>query len=154
MVRVQLFCRALKHPVFLQFDLQSDGSLADILYLKNFETDAVIQMQGREVFKHAVERLTSSCRHLLSAAELTVDDVDWVVPHQANVRIIRSVISKLKMPEEKVVVTLDKHANTSAASIPLAFHTAVKDGRIQRGQRVLLEAFGGGLSWGGVILDF
>ncbi len=113
-----------------------------------------IAMQGREVFRLAVDRLTQSVADLVSLANLKVDDIDWIVPHQANYRIIKMIISKLKIPADKVVVTVDQHANTSSASIPLALDQAISDGRIKSGQTLLLEAFGGGLTWGGVVLRF
>ncbi|PIQ43700.1 MAG: 3-oxoacyl-ACP synthase [Gammaproteobacteria bacterium CG11_big_fil_rev_8_21_14_0_20_46_22] len=144
---------AAEKPGVLAYDLHADGKLGSILSLKQFQQDAAICMQGREVFKHAVTQLVRSSEKLMKKAGLDADAIDWVVPHQANSRIIDMVVSRLGLNPERVVVTLDKHANTSAASIPLALHEAVSDGRIQPGQTLLLEAFGGGLVWGGLILQ-
>lgn len=152
---------ASDEPGVLATKLYSDGSYGDILCLPSavpfpvYDDRAMkISMQGREVFRLAVERLTSSVLNLTELANLNVGDIDWIVPHQANYRIIRMIIAKLKIPAEQVVVTVGEHANTSSASIPLALDRAVKDGRIQRGQTLLLEAFGGGLTWGGAIIKF
>jgi 3-oxoacyl-[acyl-carrier-protein] synthase-3 len=109
-------------------------------------------MKGREVFRHAVTNLASVMDESLVAAGLTSADVDWVVPHQANARILDATARKLGLPAEKVVVTVDQHANTSAASVPLAFDTAVRDGRIKPGQIVVLEAMGGGFTWGAAVV--
>jgi 3-oxoacyl-[acyl-carrier-protein] synthase-3 len=109
-------------------------------------------MNGREVFRHAVTLLAGAVNEALAANNLTNADIDWLVPHQANRRIIDGVGKKLGLPAERVVVTVDKHANTSAASIPLALYQAVSDGRILPGQLVLMEALGGGLTWGSALL--
>jgi 3-oxoacyl-[acyl-carrier-protein] synthase-3 len=109
-------------------------------------------MEGREVFRHAVQRLAEVVDEALVANGLEESDIDWLVPHQANRRIIDSMGKKLGLPSEKVVVTIDRHANTSAASVPLALAEAVADGRIRRGQLVLLEAMGGGLTWGATLV--
>jgi 3-oxoacyl-[acyl-carrier-protein] synthase-3 len=113
-----------------------------------------LRMKGREVFRHAVVNLADVLREVLSAAELESDDVDWVVPHQANARILEATAKKLNLPSAKVVVTVDRHANTSAASVPLALDAAVKDGRIKRGDIVVLEAMGGGFTWGAAVLRY
>jgi len=105
-------------------------------------------MKGREVFRHAVVNLADVMREVLGATDLTADDVDWVVPHQANARILDATAKKLGLPSDKVVVTVDRHANTSAASVPLALDAAVKDGRIKRGDVVVLEAMGADLPGG------
>ena len=105
-------------------------------------------MEGKEVFKHAVINMAAVVGEVLDKAGLTAKDIDWLVPHQANKRIIDGTGRKLGLPPERVVVTVDKHANTSAASIPLALETAVGDGRIKRGDLLLLEGIGGGLAWG------
>jgi 3-oxoacyl-[acyl-carrier-protein] synthase-3 len=105
-------------------------------------------MKGPEVFKHAVTNLSQVLTEVLEKAQLTASDVDWVVPHQANSRILAATARKLGLDPSKVVVTVDEHANTSAASVPLAFDTAVKDGRIKPGDLVVLEAMGGGFTWG------
>jgi len=141
---------------FLTTHLHSDGRFREQLYTSggvgSTKTAGTIQMQGREVFKHAVEALASVVDEALAAARLQPEDIDLLVPHQANVRIIESTAKKLNMPMEKVVVTLDKHGNTSAASIPLALHSAVSAGRVKRGDLLLLEAMGGGFTWGSILL--
>lgn len=109
-------------------------------------------MKGREVFRHAVVNLATVLEAVLDHTGLTADDIDWVVPHQANQRILDATARKLGLPAEKVVITVDRHANTSAASVPLALDTAVRDGRIQPGHLVMLEAMGGGFTWGAVLV--
>jgi 3-oxoacyl-[acyl-carrier-protein] synthase-3 len=109
-------------------------------------------MRGKEVFKHAVTNLADVLREVLELAEITADQIDWVVPHQANLRILDATARKLNLPPEKVVITVDRHANTSAASVPLALDVAVRDGRIKPGQLVMLEAMGGGFTWGASLL--
>jgi 3-oxoacyl-[acyl-carrier-protein] synthase III len=109
-------------------------------------------MKGQEVFRHAVTNLASVMRETLDAADLTAADVDWVVPHQANARIIDATVRKLGLDKSKVVMTVDQHANTSAASVPLALDVAVRDGRIKAGDIVVLEAMGGGFTWGASIV--
>jgi 3-oxoacyl-[acyl-carrier-protein] synthase-3 len=111
-----------------------------------------IRMEGREVFKHAVGMITDVVTNVFDATGYGVDDLDWFVPHQANKRIIDGAGNKLGIPPEKVVLTVDKHANTSAASVPLALSTAVADGRIQPGNLVMLEAMGGGFTWGASLI--
>ena len=136
--------------------LRSDGSHREKLYVdggpSSTQTVGHLRMQGREVFKHAVAMITDVIEDAFAATGLSADDIDWFVPHQANRRIIEASARKLKIGEEKVVITVDRHGNTSAASIPLALHTAVRDGRIKRGDLVLLEAMGGGFTWGSVLL--
>ncbi|AOU97998.1 3-oxoacyl-ACP synthase [Acidihalobacter yilgarnensis] len=116
--------------------------------------EAKVKMRGNEVFKIAVNTLGRIVDETLAANGLSKSDVDWLVPHQANIRIIKATARKLSMPMERVVVTVDQHGNTSAASVPLALDVAVRDGRIQRGEMVLMEAFGGGFTWGSAILKF
>ena len=132
--------------------LHSDGRQHDILYVdggpSSTRTTGFLRMEGKEVFKHAVVNMAAGVGEVLGKAGLTSADIDWLVPHQANKRIIDGTGRKLGLPPERVVVTVDKHANTSAASIPLALDTAVKDGRIKRNDLVLLEGIGGGLAWG------
>lgn len=141
---------------FLSVHLHSDGRYRDMLYTSggpaSTKTAGTIQMQGREVFKHAVEALAQVVDEALAATHLQPEDIDLLVPHQANVRIIEGTAKKLNMSMDKVVVTLDKHGNTSAASIPLALHTAVSQGRVKRGDLLLLEAMGGGFTWGSILL--
>jgi 3-oxoacyl-[acyl-carrier-protein] synthase-3 len=136
--------------------LRSDGTHKDKLYVDGGRsttgTAGVIHMEGREVFKHAVGMITDVIYDAFNATGITAEDIDWLVPHQANIRIIEGSAKKLGIPMEKVVVTVDKHGNTSAASIPLALAEAVRDGRIKRGDIVLLEAMGGGFTWGSVLL--
>jgi 3-oxoacyl-[acyl-carrier-protein] synthase-3 len=118
------------------------------------EVNSKIEMRGNEVFKMAVNTLGRIVDETLAANELEKSDIDWLVPHQANIRIIQATARKLKMPMERVVVTVQEHGNTSAASVPLALDTAVRDGRIQKGEMLLLEAFGGGFTWGSALLRF
>ena len=111
-------------------------------------------MKGREVFRHAVRNLADVLGEVLAAAGFQPSDVDWVVPHQANARILEATAKKLGLAPEKVVVTVDRHANTSAASVPLALDVAVQDGRIKRGDLIVLEAMGGGFTWGAAVLRY
>ena len=138
--------------------LHADGRHNDLLFVdggpSTTGTVGKLRMKGREVFRHAVVNLAEVLGEVLDAAGLTPADVDWVVPHQANARILDATAKKLGLPPEKVVVTVDEHANTSAASVPLAFDTAVKDGRIKRGDLVVLEAMGGGFTWGAAALRY
>jgi len=132
--------------------LHSDGRHHDILYVdggpSSTRSTGFLRMEGKEVFKHAVVNMAAVVGEVLEKAGLEAKDIDWLVPHQANKRIIDGTGRKLGLPPERVVVTVDQHANTSAASIPLALDVAVKDGRIKRGDLLLLEGIGGGLSWG------
>jgi 3-oxoacyl-[acyl-carrier-protein] synthase-3 len=113
-----------------------------------------MRMEGNAVFKMAVNTLDRIVDETLAANGLQKSDVDWLVPHQANIRIIAAIAKKLALSMDKVVTTVAEHGNTSAASVPLAFDTAVRDGRIQRGQMILMEAFGGGFTWGSVLLRY
>jgi 3-oxoacyl-[acyl-carrier-protein] synthase-3 len=138
--------------------LHADGRHNDLLFVdggpSTTGTVGKLRMKGREVFRHAVVNLAEVLSEVLEAAGLTSADVDWVVPHQANARILDATAKKLGLPAEKIVVTVDRHANTSAASVPLAFDTAVRDGRIKRGDLVVLEAMGGGFTWGAAALRY
>lgn len=143
--------------------LHADGKYKELLtvpsgvsqgYEKLVEGEAYMQMQGNEVFKMAVNTLGRIVDETLEASGLQKSDINWLVPHQANIRIINATARKLGMSIDNVVVTVDKHGNTSAASIPLAFDEAVRDGRIKTGDTVLLEAFGGGFTWGSVLLQY
>jgi 3-oxoacyl-[acyl-carrier-protein] synthase-3 len=140
----------------LSTHLHSDGRLAEMLYVDGavgrHDRPGHLVMNGREVFRHAVTLLSAAVSEALSANNLTNADIDWLVPHQANRRIIDGVGKKLSLPPERVVVTVDQHANTSAASIPLALYQAMRDNRIKPGQLVLMEALGGGLTWGSALL--
>jgi len=154
---------ASETPGILSTHLHADGQYKDLLTVNGgvsenpdlFKTgEATIQMKGNEVFKMAVNTLGDIVDETLQANNMEKSDVDWLVPHQANIRIIAATAKKLKMPLERVVITVDQHGNTSAASIPLAFDVAVRDGRIKRGETVLMEAFGGGFTWGSVLMTF
>ena len=138
--------------------LHSDGRFKDILYVDGgvSSTGSIghVKMQGREVFKHAVEKLSSAMEKVLNISNLTSEDIDWLVPHQANIRIINSMQRKLNLPDEKVIKTIFHHANTSAASIPLALNSGVETGKIKSGHLLALEAIGGGLSWGASLVRY
>ncbi len=138
--------------------LHADGRHNELLYVdggpSTTGTVGKLRMKGREVFRHAVVNLAAVMQEALAAAGLDAADVDWVVPHQANARILDATARKLGLPPGKVVVTVDQHANTSAASVPLALDTAIRDGRIKRGDLVVLEAMGGGFTWGASILRY
>jgi 3-oxoacyl-[acyl-carrier-protein] synthase-3 len=136
----------------LSTHLHSDGRQHDILYVdggpSTTGTTGLLRMEGREVFRQAVQHLTEIVDEALAANGMTGADIDWLVPHQANSRIIDAIERKLGLPAGKTVLTIERHANTSAASIPLALDEAVADGRIRPGHLVLMEALGGGLTWG------
>ena len=140
----------------LSTHLHAQGTQGDILYVDGavgiHDKPGYLVMNGREVFRHAVTRLAEAVDEALAANGLTRTDIDWLVPHQANLRIIDAMGRKLGLPSERVVVTVDRHANTSAASVPLALAEAWHDGRIRRGDLVLLEALGGGLTWGSALV--
>ncbi|GEM18279.1 beta-ketoacyl-ACP synthase III [Gluconobacter oxydans] len=140
----------------LSTHLHSDGRTGDILYVDGAagcpSTSQHLRMQGREVFRHAVVKLSQAVDEALEANGLTGQDIQWMVPHQANLRIIDGMAKKLALPADRVVVTVDRHANTSAASIPLALNEAVRDGRVRKGDLVLMEALGGGLTWGSALI--
>ena len=139
----------------LATDLNSDGRHRDILYVDggvSTQTTGHLKMQGKEVFRHAVEKLAATAHTALAKARLTADDVDWIVPHQANLRIIKSTASKMGVDMDRVVVTVQDHGNTSAASIPLALSVGVERGQIKEGDLIVTEAIGGGLAWGSVVL--
>ena len=139
----------------LSTHLRSDGRLHDALYVdggvSSTGTIGHVRMNGKDVFKHAVNNMAEAVYQAIEANGLTVEDIDWLVPHQANSRIIEALCRRLNFPIERVVVTVDRHANTSAASVPLALDEAVGDGRIEPGQLVLMEAMGGGFTWGSVL---
>ena len=131
--------------------MYSDGEFWDILYA---DKCGYIRMKGKELFKLAVRSMESVCREVLQMASLGTEDIDLVVPHQANIRIINSLADKLGIPKEKVFSNIDRYGNTSAASIPIAFHEALSAGKIERGDVVLLTAMGGGLTWGATLLRY
>ena len=140
----------------LSTHLHSDGTLHDLLYVDGGPSSTgevgYLRMEGKEVFRHAIEKMSSVTIEALKANNISADDIDWFVPHQANKRIIDGTARKLGIAMEKVVLTIDKHANTSAASIPLALWTAMSDERIKTGDLVLIEALGGGMTWGSGLL--
>jgi 3-oxoacyl-[acyl-carrier-protein] synthase III len=139
----------------LASDLNSDGRLQDLLYVDggtSTGTTGHLRMQGKEVFRHAVEKLAETAHRSLAKAGVTPDDVDWIVPHQANLRIITGTAHKMGVPMERVVVTVQDHGNTSAASIPLALSVGQARGQIKKGDLIVTEAIGGGLAWGSVVL--
>jgi 3-oxoacyl-[acyl-carrier-protein] synthase-3 len=140
--------------------IYSDGSFNELLHVPKgpgsspLEEAGFVEMQGNDVFKIAVRTLSAIVDETLEANQLEKHDIDWLIPHQANIRIIAATAKKLDMSMDNVVVTVDEHGNTSAASIPLALDKAVRDGRIQRGETLLLEAFGGGFTWGSALIKF
>ena len=140
----------------LSTHLHSDGAFGDLLYVDGSvgqpERPGHLVMNGREIFRHAVAKLADAVEEALASNGLNADAVDWLVPHQANRRIIDAVGKRLGVPPERVVLTVDQHANTSAASVPLALDVAWRDGRIKRGDLVLMEALGGGLTWGSALV--
>ena len=140
----------------LKSELRSDGRYRDKLYVdggpSSTGTVGHLRMHGREVFRHAVTNIAEIIQETLAGTNYTTKDIDWFVPHQANKRILDGTARKIGLPPEKVVMTVEKHANTSAASIPLALNTALEDGRIQEGHLVLMEAMGGGFTWGAVLV--
>ncbi len=140
----------------LHSKLLSDGSYLSSLHVSNnfINESGFIKMTGNEVFKIAVSRLSLLAEQTLIDAGITTDELDWMVPHQANIRIISAVAKRIKTPMSKVIVTLENHGNTSAASIPLALDTAVRDGRIKKGDKLLMEGIGGGFSWGSILVQF
>ena len=147
-------------PGILASDLHADGKHVGILCVPGHVSggqvvgDPLLKMDGQAVFKLAVGLLESTARATLAKAELTDADIDWMIPHQANIRIMQSTAKKLKMPLEKVIVTVDQHGNTSAASIPLALDVAVRSGKVKKGDTLLLEGVGGGFTWGAVLLNY
>jgi len=140
----------------LHSNIYSDGQYVSSLHVSNTRINEIgfIQMAGNEVFKIAVTRLSNSAKTTLRESNMTVDDLTWMVPHQANIRIITAVAKKINLPMEKVIITLSKHGNTSAASIPLALDVAVRDGRINKGDKLIFEGIGGGFSWGSLLVEF
>lgn len=155
--------QACDEPGIISTHIHADGQYEDLLQVqqgisKGYDAvraeQAFIEMNGNAVFRRAVATLDSIARETLDKNNIDKHDLDWFVPHQANLRIISAAAKKLDMPMERVIVTVDEHANTSAASIPLAFDAAVRDGRIQRGELILFEAFGAGFTWGSALLKF
>jgi len=151
---------ASKTPGLLASELHADGRHADILCTPGTVScgqvlgNPYLRMDGPAVFKLAVGVLEDVARSVLAKAERSEADIDWLIPHQANIRIMQSTAKKLKVPLDKLIVTVDEHGNTSAASIPLALDVAVRSGKIRRGDTVMLEGVGGGFTWGAVLLDY
>ena len=152
-----------KDPGIMSTHLHADGKYKDLLLYPDgvslgFDLmragKAGVRMKGNEVYKVAVNTLGQLVTQTLAANGVTKSDLDWLIPHQANIRIIEAIAKRLEMPMEKVIVTIGDHGNTSAASVPLALDTGVRDGRVQRGQLLLLEAFGGGFTWGSALLRY
>ena len=150
--------RADSQPGILSAELRADGSQMNILSAPgtvaygDVTGDPFLRMDGQAVFKQAVTVLDRSARSVLDSAGLSLSDVDWFIPHQANLRILSFLARKLDIPMDKVIITVDRHANTSAASVPLALDAARRDGRIQPGNLVLLQGVGGGFTWGSVLV--
>lgn len=139
----------------LATDLNSDGAYRDILYVDggvSTKTTGYLRMEGKEVFRHAVEKLAATAQTSMESAGVSAEDVDWIVPHQANIRIIKGTARKMSVPMDRVVVTVQDHGNTSAASIPLALSVGKSEGKIKQGDLIVTEAIGGGLAWGSVVL--
>ena len=151
---------ASETPGILASDLHADGKHVGILCVPGNVSggkvigDALLKMDGQAVFKLAVGVLESAARTVLAKANLTEADIDWLIPHQANIRIMQSTAKKLKLPLEKLIVTVDQHGNTSAASIPLALDVSVRSGKIKKGDTLMLEGVGGGFTWGAVLLNY
>ena len=147
-------------PGILSSDLHADGKHVGILCVPGNVSggkvvgDALLKMDGQAVFKLAVGVLESAARTALAKASMTDADIDWLIPHQANIRIMQSTAKKLKLPLEKLIVTVDQHGNTSAASIPLALDVSVRSGKIKKGDTLMLEGVGGGFTWGAVLLNY
>ena len=136
--------------------LYSDGNYLSSLHVNNNRINELgtIEMEGNEVFKIAVNKLSEVAQETLTDCNMTSENIDWMVPHQANIRIINAIAKRIKLPMDKIILTLDKHGNTSAASIPLALDLAVRDGRIKKGDTLLFEGIGGGFSWGSILTEF
>ena len=138
--------------------ISANGAWADHLYAdggpSTTATVGKVRMNGREVFRHAVDQISGAVTESLKRGDVQADDIDWFVPHQANIRIIESCAKRLSLPSEKIIVTIDQHANTSSASIPLALDAGIADGRIQRGQLLVFAALGGGLAWGSALVRY
>jgi 3-oxoacyl-[acyl-carrier-protein] synthase-3 len=149
---------ASSEPGILASQLKADGSQAGVLCTAGrvtngkVEGDPFLRMDGQAVFRLAVNVLGASAVETLAKANLPPDKLDWLIPHQANVRILNAIAKRLDLPADKLIVTVDRHANTSAASVPLALDEAVRSGRVQRGQHVLLQGVGGGFTWGSVLV--
>lgn len=148
--------QASQEPGIIASHLQADGQYQDLLYVNNRRAPdpGLIKMDGPAVFRQAVTKMSETLNTLLNDAQVKIGDIDWFIPHQANLRIMHALMKQLSLPEEKVIITIDQHANTSAASIPLALDTAIRDGRVRPGQLLLLESFGGGFAWGSSLVRY
>jgi 3-oxoacyl-[acyl-carrier-protein] synthase-3 len=152
-----IILEASEEPGVLSTHIHSDGRHADLLrvdrpYVDDVDGNPYVQMKGSEVFKHAVSKLHEIVAETLTKNEISAEQVDWLIPHQANLRIINATAKKMGLDSSKIIITVDQHANTSAASIPLALDAARRDGRVKEGQLILLEAFGGGFTWGSALI--
>ena len=153
---------ATEEPGIIYSKLRADGRYRDLLYAsrgvsarpKDSSDDRVLRMKGNEVFRVAVKTLESIVDEVVEANGLSKGEIDWLIPHQANIRIIEATARRLQLPMDRVILTVQEHGNTSAASVPMALDTAVRDGRIQRGDLLLLEAFGGGFTWGACLVRY
>lgn len=145
-----------QHPGILETVLQADGRYQELLYLNNLRAPdpGVLKMEGSQVFKQAVLKMSEILLTVLEKQSTSITDFDWLIPHQANLRIMQALGKRLKLPQSKFIMTIAQHANTSAASIPLALDIAIRDQRIQPGQRLLLVSFGGGITWGATLLKY
>jgi len=143
-------------PGILATELSADGKFSEALLLPNqtVSGNKYLSMQGKTIFKVAVEELGNIAQRVIASANISAEEIDWIVPHQANLRIIASMAKKIGVSMDKVILTVSEHANTSTASIPLALDYAIKNGTIKRGDTLLLDAFGGGLAWGAIVLKF
>ena len=155
MAQVLLSYSLVTEAGIISTHIHADGHYETMLHVpRNPDGPDTVEMEGNAVFKMAVNTLDQIVDETLEANGMQKSDIDWLVPHQANIRILQATAKKLDMGMDKVVVTVDRHGNTSAASIPLALDTAVRDGRIQRGHVILMEAFGGGFTWGSALIKF
>ena len=136
--------------------ISSDGSYLSSLHVNNNYINEIgyVEMSGNEVYKIAVKQLSNLAEEILRESNLTVNEISWMIPHQANIRIISAIAKRINLPMSKVILTIETHGNTSAASIPLALDVSVRDGRIKKGDKLLLEGIGGGFSWGGILLEY
>jgi len=155
---IQAVCESSDQPGILSTHIHADGAYEKLLHVpsgvSHQKGKATIEMQGNQVFKIAVNTLDSIVDETLEMNQLEKSDIDWLVPHQANIRILEATAKKLNMSMDRVIVTIDRHGNTSAASIPLALDTAIREHKIKRGETLLMEAFGGGFTWGSALIKY
>lgn len=147
---------ASQTPGILASRLYADGSYQDILYVNNIRSldPGILRMEGSAVFRQAVDKMGDALTCILAQQNIPPEKLDWLIPHQANLRIIRFLAKRLRLPEERIVITIEQQANTSSASVPIALDTAIRDGRIRCGQLLLLESFGGGIAWGSALIRY